>query len=129
MNGKVLKADEMTSRQRMLAAYRGGPVDRLPFWAKVPFGDPGIMSIGHEIALETAAHYFPDEIIAGNLDPAIIQTGMPEEIYEATRINSEEGKKLPNGYIFSPGCEIPPMASREQIMAMTDAIHDHGWYN
>jgi uroporphyrinogen-III decarboxylase len=26
---------EMTSRQRVLAAYRGEPVDRLPFWAKV----------------------------------------------------------------------------------------------
>jgi hypothetical protein len=28
-------SDEMTSRERLLAAYRREPVDRLPFWAKV----------------------------------------------------------------------------------------------
>ena len=35
MYGKVHATDEMTSRQRLLAAYRGEAVDRLPFWAKV----------------------------------------------------------------------------------------------
>lgn len=30
-----MSSPEMTSRQRVLAAYRGEPVDRLPFWAKV----------------------------------------------------------------------------------------------
>jgi len=32
---KIRPGDEMTSRQRLLAAYRGEPVDRLPYWAKV----------------------------------------------------------------------------------------------
>ncbi|MFC1824547.1 uroporphyrinogen decarboxylase family protein [Thermodesulfobacteriota bacterium] len=100
----------------------------LPLWKQVSFGDPGILSIGHEIALETASRCFPDEIILGNLDPAIIQTGTPEEIYEATRKNILEGKGLSNGYIFSPGCDMPPMANREQVMAMTLAVQDHGWY-
>ena len=31
----------------------------LPFWAEIPMGDPGIISIGHEVELETAAKYFP----------------------------------------------------------------------
>ena len=35
MHGKVHPGDEMTSRERLLAAYRGREVDRLPFWAKV----------------------------------------------------------------------------------------------
>ncbi len=35
MNGMIHPTDRMTSRQRMLAAYRGEPIDRLPFWAKV----------------------------------------------------------------------------------------------
>ncbi len=35
MKGKVHPGDEMTSRGRLLAAYRGEAVDRLPFWAKV----------------------------------------------------------------------------------------------
>jgi len=34
-DGKVFPADEMTSRQRLLAAYRGQQVDRLPYWAKI----------------------------------------------------------------------------------------------
>jgi len=34
-NGKVFPDDRMTSRERLLAAYRGEPVDRLPYWAKV----------------------------------------------------------------------------------------------
>ncbi len=37
-DGKVFPDDEMTSRQRLLAAYRGEPVDRLPYWAKVTNG-------------------------------------------------------------------------------------------
>jgi len=35
MNDKVFPSDRMTSRERLLAAYRGEAVDRLPFWAKV----------------------------------------------------------------------------------------------
>jgi len=35
MNGKVHTSDEMSSRERLLAAYRGEPTDRLPYWAKV----------------------------------------------------------------------------------------------
>lgn len=35
MDGKVHSDDRMTSRERLLAAYRGEPVDRLPYWAKV----------------------------------------------------------------------------------------------
>jgi len=102
--------------------------DNLPFWAQMPFGDPGIISIGHEIALETAAKYFPNDIILGNLEPAIIQIGTPEEIYQAAKKNLEEGMRLSSGYVFSPGCEMPPMASSEQVMAMTQAVNDFGWY-
>jgi len=35
IDGKVFPDDELTSRQRLLAAYRGEEVDRLPYWAKV----------------------------------------------------------------------------------------------
>jgi len=100
----------------------------LPYWAKVPMGDPGIISIGHEIKLETAAEYFPNDIILGNLEPRIVQTGTPDEVYEATRKNVEDGKKLPTGYIFSVGCELPPKSPPENVMAMTKAVNDFGWY-
>ena len=100
----------------------------LPYWAQVPFGDPGFISIGHEVELETAAKYFPKDIIVGNIEPTIIQTKTPDEVYEESRKVIEKGKKLPCGYIFSPGCSLPPMAPTENVMAMTQAVNDFGWY-
>jgi len=102
----------------------------LVHWAKLSFGETGIISIGHEVELETAGSYFPNDIILGNLEPAIIQSQTPEEVYQATKKNLEDGiTKCPGGYIFSPGCELPPMAPEENVMAMTRAVNDFGWYD
>jgi uroporphyrinogen decarboxylase len=100
----------------------------LPYWAQVDFGDPGIIGIGHEIKLETAASYFPDDIILGNLEPAIVQAGTPEEVYEATRRVLEEGMRLPNGFILSTGCDLPPKSPVENVRMITKAVNDFGWY-
>jgi len=100
----------------------------LPHWSRIPMGDPGIVSFGHEVDLERAAEYFPEDIIVGNLDTAIIQTGTPEEVYEASREVIEKGKGLPGGFMFGPGCELPPMSPVENVMAMTRAVNDFGWY-
>lgn len=45
-DGKIHPSDRMTSRERLLAAYHGDDVDRLPYWAKVAnptwrLGQPG----------------------------------------------------------------------------------------
>jgi uroporphyrinogen decarboxylase len=102
----------------------------LPFWAEIPYGDPGIISIGHEVELAKAAEYFPDQIIMGNLEPSIIQTGTPQEVYEATAKVIKKGMELTSaGFIFSPGCELPPMASGENVKAITRAVNDFGWYD
>jgi uroporphyrinogen decarboxylase len=100
----------------------------LPHWAQIPMGDPGIVSFGHEVDLEKAAEYFPNDIIVGNLEPAIIQVGTAEEVYEASRIVIEKGKRLAEGFMFGPGCELPPMAPVENVKAMTEAVNDFGWY-
>jgi len=102
--------------------------DNLPYWAEVDFGDPGIIGVGAEISLERAAEYFPDDIIIGNVDPAIIQTAGPQEVYDAVRRTVETGKKIKAGYIFSPGCDLPPMAPVENVRMMTQAVNDFGWY-
>lgn len=101
----------------------------LTYWAQIPWGDTGILSFGHEVTLETAAETFPNEIIMGNLEPAIMQTGTPEEIYEATKKNVEDGKKIGTGYIWGVGCSMPPGAGRDQVMAATRAVNDVGWYD
>jgi uroporphyrinogen decarboxylase len=100
----------------------------LPYWAQVPMGNPGLVSFGHEVDLETAAKYFPNDIIVGNLEPAIIQTRTPDEVYEAAKVVIMKGKRLPTGFIFAPGCELPPMAPVENVEAMTRAVNDFGWY-
>ena len=74
------------------------------------------------------AEYFPNHTILGNLKPAIIYTKNPEEILRPTKKNIQQGKEIPGGYIFSPGCEIPPMAPRENVRVMTEAVNDFGWY-
>jgi len=101
----------------------------LPYWAKVPMGDPGLVSFGHEVDLETAANYFPNDIIVGNLEPAIIQTRTPDEVYQAAKAVITKGKKLVTGFIFAPGCELPPMAPVENVKAITRAVNDFGWYD
>jgi len=89
---------------------------------------PGLLSFGHEVDLETAADYFPKDIIVGNLEPAIIQTGTPEEVYEASRKVIEKGRRLSGGLIFAPGCEMAPKTPIENVKMMTKAVNDFGWY-
>jgi uroporphyrinogen decarboxylase len=100
----------------------------LPYWSQIPFGDPGIISIGHEVDIDTAAQHFPNDVILGNLEPAKLQVETPDEIYQATKELFERGMKIKGGYILSPGCGMPPMAPVENMMAMTEAVHDFGWY-
>ncbi|MFC1920025.1 uroporphyrinogen decarboxylase family protein, partial [Chloroflexota bacterium] len=101
----------------------------LPHWAQLDYGDPGIVSFGHEVDLETASKYFPDVIIMGNVEPAIIQSGTPQQVYEATRVCIEKGRKHPGGFMLMPGCELPPMAPEENVWAMMQAVSDLGWYD
>jgi len=100
----------------------------LPHWAKVPMGDPGIVSFGHEVDIETAAKYFPNDIIAGNVEPAVIQSGTADEVYELCRIAIEKGRKCPGGYVLMAGCELPVMAPSYNIWIMRKAINDFGQY-
>jgi len=100
----------------------------LPLWSKIPYGDPGMVSFGHEVDLETASKHFPKTIIMGNVEPAIFQTGTQEQIYEATKLCMEKGRKHPGGFMLTPGCELPPMASEENVWAMMQAVSDLGWY-
>ncbi len=101
----------------------------LPHWAELDYGDPGLLSFGHEVDLEVAGSYFPNHIIVGNLEPAILQVGTSEEVYEATRKVIEKGKRLgPWRFMLAPGCELPPRSPEENVWAMMQAISDFGWY-
>lgn len=102
----------------------------LVHWRKVPMGDGGTMSFGHEVDLSKAIEIFgADTIIAGNLDTKIIQMGSPEEIYEHTKETILTGKRAPRGYILMPGCELPPRTPFVNVYYMRKALNDHGFYD
>jgi len=100
----------------------------LPYWAEIPMGDPGIASFGHEVDLEVASTYFPNDVIMGNVEPAVIQAGRPEEVYELARVCIEKGRRHPGGFMLGPGCEMPPKAPSYNVWTMVKAVSDFGWY-
>jgi len=102
----------------------------LPLWAQIPMGDPGMLSFGHEVDIATAAKYFPDHIIAGNVNPQVIARGSPREVFELSREAIEKGKKhCPSGFVLMPGCEIPPTTPPYNMYTMRKAIEEFGWYD
>ena len=100
----------------------------LPYFAEdPPWPHPSVLSFGQEVDLEVAGRYFPEDIIFGNIEPAMIQTGTPRQVYELGRKAIEKGKGLPGGFVLGPGCGLltaPPV----NVFAMTRAINDFGWY-
>ncbi|MCD6231354.1 uroporphyrinogen decarboxylase family protein [Candidatus Aerophobetes bacterium] len=102
----------------------------LPYWAQVPMGNPGIVSVGHQVNLTRAIEYFGNTcIIAGNVEPAIIQSGPPQKVYELCRECIGKGKYAPRGFMLMPGCEIPPMSPPYNVYMMRKAVEDFGRYN
>lgn len=101
----------------------------LPCWAQVPMGDPGICSVGSQIKITTAIEHLGDRaIIAGNIEPHILQTGTPQQVYDLCRKAIEAGKKAPRGFMLMSGCETPPDTPPCNIYMMRKAIDDFGWY-
>ncbi len=93
-----------------------------------PWQHPSVLSFGHEVDIEKAIKYFPRDIIFGNIEPAIIQTGSPQNVYELCREAIEKGKKSPGGFILAPGCGLSVASPPINVYAMTKAVNDFGWY-
>jgi len=100
----------------------------LPYLADLSsWPHPSFLSFGHEVDLEVAGKYFPEDIIFGNIEPAVIQTGTPQQVYELCKSAIKKGKKAPGGFILGPGCGLlaaPPV----NVFAITKAVNDFGWY-
>jgi uroporphyrinogen decarboxylase len=105
----------------------------LPFLAELAssadgWPHPSIISFGQEVDLDDAAKYFPDDIIMGNVEPAVIQAGTPQQVYEHCKACIEKGRNFRGGFILSPGCVLPPKAPPYNVWMITKAINDFGWY-
>jgi len=102
----------------------------LPHWAKVPFGDPGLLSFGHEVDLTKAIEIFGKQhVILGNVEPRVIQEGTWQEVYDLSRRCIEKGKYSPSGYILMAGCDVPVMAPPYNLYTMKKAVMDFGFYD
>jgi len=102
----------------------------LPFWAQIPMGDPGLVTFGHQVKLSKAVELFGDScIILGNVDSSLIQTGTPQQVYDACRDAILAGKHSPRGFMLMSGCELPPMSSPYNVHMMKKAIEDFGSYD
>ena len=97
----------------------------LPFWSEIPMGDPGIVSFGHEVDITTAIEHFGENcIIAGNIEPAVIHLGTPDQIYSLCREALAKGEKAPRGYILMPGCGLPSGAPPYNVFMLKKAAED-----
>ena len=93
-------------------------------------GNSGIVSFGHEVDLTTAIKYFGDDcVIAGNIEPQVIQNGTPQDVYELSKRCIQKAKDAPKGFILMPGCELPPMAPPYNVYMMMKAANDFGQYD
>jgi len=101
----------------------------LPHWKQIPMGSPGIVSVGHEVGIEEAIRTFGEQcIVAGDIEPRLIQEGTPDQVYQSTRLCIETGRHSPRGYVLMPACELPPMAPPYNVFAMMKAVEDFGYY-
>jgi len=101
----------------------------LPYLADLAsWRHPSILTFGHEVDLEAACKFFPEDIILGNVEPAMLQIGTPGQVYELGKTAIEKGKKASGGFILGPGCTLPPAAPPVNVFAMTKAVNDFGWY-
>jgi uroporphyrinogen decarboxylase len=102
----------------------------LKYWAQIEYGDPGILSFGHEVDLTRAVEVFGDKhAIAGNIEPQVIQNRPHQEVYELCRIAIEKAKMAPSGYLLMAGCEVPVQAPPYNIFVMKKAVMEHGFYD
>jgi uroporphyrinogen decarboxylase len=103
----------------------------LPLFSQIPMGNPGIASISPEVDLTTAIKFFGDNcVIAGNIEPQILQTGTPQEVFALGKEAILKAKyDAPRGYVLMAGCDVPIYAPPYNFYMMKKAINDFGWYD
>jgi len=68
-------------------------------------------------------------IIAGNIEPALLQNSTPQEVYDICVTTIEKGRRAPLGFILMPGCSTPPYTPPDNMRAMLRAAVDAGTYS
>ncbi|MHB8868569.1 MAG: uroporphyrinogen decarboxylase family protein [Thermoleophilia bacterium] len=111
----------------------GDHTANLESWAELDFARPGkvgAVSFGLEVPIDRAIEVLGHKaILIGNVDPARLRRGTPEEVFELGRAALEQGKESPLGFILAPGCELPVRTPHENLRALVAAARVHGRYD
>ena len=70
-----------------------------------------ILPFGHGVYINVAAGFFPDEILLGNIEPAILQFGTPQQVYELSKV------------------AMPPRCLARERVCNDEALNDFGGYD
>ncbi|MGD9038577.1 MAG: uroporphyrinogen decarboxylase family protein [Desulfobacteraceae bacterium] len=101
----------------------------LKYWKEVPLPERAIFSIGDDMDLKGTGDFLGEKfILAGNMSTTILQLGTMAEVKEEARRCLRQGKTRPGGFILMPACEWPPMAPPEHLVAVREALMEHGFY-
>ena len=132
---KMYRQFALPYEQRIFQAVREmGAVPRLHICGDtnriVPaMADSGaaIIDVDWMVDLARAAQVFETHpnrpAVCGNFDPVrVMLQGTPEDVYQATRANLQDGGPR---CISATGCEIPPGAPAENLLAQTRALDDY----
>jgi len=98
----------------------------LRHWARVPMGDPGLLTFGPEVDLQTAIQVLGESsVIAGNVNSSLIQLGPPNDLYEACQSAISKGRAAPRGFVLMSGCSYPPRSPSFHLYTMVKAARDY----
>lgn len=79
------------------------------------------LHFGNTVKMPQILESIPQDVLVfGNIDPAMIATKTAQDVTEASMALLEETAQYPN-FVFSSGCDIPPMAPLENVQALGDA--------
>ncbi len=99
----------------------------LDHWTKIPMGDPGLLTFGHEVDLHTAIEKLGESsVIMGNVEPSLIQNGHPNDLYDACGAAIKAGKGAPRGFVLMSGCGFPPKTPPYNFFTMVKAAREMG---
>lgn len=97
----------------------------VPILSFYPQAGVNIANIDFEVDPSEAQHGLPQTCLNGNIKPLAFVEATPEVIAdESSRLIDLFADR--GGFILSPGCEIPPEARPENIVAMVDAARRRG---
>ena len=91
-------------------------------WADLAATGAQVLGIDWQFSMAAARRLLPETVaLQGNLDPALLNQGTPDEVARETRRLLVEMRDRP-GYIFNLGHGVPPGAKLECIAALVETV-------